>query len=98
MSRPKLEEPAYRLKQRKRIWTVTWTDPETGRSRAVSTGATELAEAAIWKAQWLAGREQPAPPQEPLIADILDGYLAGAKKRNVAAYDTLEWAAAGLKR
>ena len=100
MPRPKLREPNYRLKLRGRFWTLTWTEPRDGKShtRAVSTGQADKARAEVWCDQYLAGLGQPEPPQQPLIADILDGYLADRKKAGVAAYERLEYAAKAVKR
>jgi integrase len=95
--RYKLARPNYILRRRGEIWVVSWTDPETGRTRSISTGARDETGAGIWRDQWLAGLDQPLPPSEPRIADVLDHYLAERKVR-VAAYDTLEWACQGLRR
>jgi integrase len=98
MARPKLAEPVYRLRRRGRYWTVSWTDAGTGKTIALSTGKTDKSQAEVWRDQLLAGLGQPDPPPQPLVADILDGYLADAKKRQVAAHDRLVFAAAVLKR
>jgi integrase len=97
MPRPKLAEPRYALKRRGRIWTVTWTDHDTGRTRAVSTRTADRAQAEIWRAQFIAGREQPPPPKQPLVQDILDGYLDD-RKGVVVAYKRLEVICRTLKR
>jgi integrase len=97
MPRKKLARPNYRLRRRGDVWAVEWTDPLSGRTRSVSTRASERGAAEIWLAQWIAGQEQPLPPKQPLIVDVVDHYLADRKPR-VAAYDTLEWAAGGIKR
>lgn len=97
MARPKLREPRYILRLRGRYWTLSWTDIETGKTVAVSTGQSDKPQAEIWRDQFLAGREQPDPPPQPLISDILDGYLA-ARKPHVASYGTLESDAKALKR
>jgi integrase len=97
MPRRKLDRPHYRLRRRGALWVIDWTDPLTGRTRSVSTRTGERNAAEIWREQWIAGQEQPLPPAQPLIADLIDHYLADRKPR-VAAYDTLEWAAAGIKR
>jgi integrase len=97
MARPKLTEPRYILRPRGRYWTLSWTDPESGKTVAVSTGQSDRFQAEIWRDQFLAGREKPDPPAQPLIIDILDGYLA-ARKPHVAAYERLEYAGAALKR
>lgn len=98
MPRPKLSEPRYRLRRRKNgVFTLSWTDLDSGKTKAVSTGQTDPRQAEIWRDQFVAGLDQPEPPEEPLISDILDGYLA-ARKSKVAAYERLEFAAAVLKR
>ena len=97
MPRPRLARPVYRLKLRGRVWTVTWTDPESRRSRAVSTRTEDREEAKVWLDQWLAGQAQPEPPPQPRISDILEAYLA-ARKGKVEAHDRLEYAAISLRR
>lgn len=97
MSRPKLREPNYKLRRRGRYWTLSWTDSESGRTRAVSTGQADEARAKIWKDQFVAGLQQPDPPAQPLVSEILDGYLAN-RKPIVQSYARLEFAAAALKR
>jgi integrase len=97
MPRHKLLKPNYQLRLRGRSWVIDWTDPDTGRTRSVSTRTGTRRAAEIWRDQWIAGQEQPAPPAQPRIADVIDHYLADRKPK-VAAYDTLEWAAAGIKR
>src|SRR5437588_642800 len=97
MSRPRLREPEYRLRQRGRFWVLSWTDPDSRATRAVSTRQTDRGKAEIWRDQFLAGRAQPEPPKRPLISAILDGYLA-ARKPHVAAYATLQYDAKALNR
>lgn len=97
MPRKKLDEPNYRLKRRGRFWTIAWTDPATGRSRAVSTGAADLAEARVWRDQWLAGRDQPEPPPAPLVHEILDAYRDDREK-HVASVETLRLSVETIKR
>lgn len=97
MPRPRLARPKYELKLRGRVWQVTWTDPERSRTRAVSTGKTDLDEATVWRDQWLAGLAQPQPPQQPRIDAILDGYLA-ERKPVVASFQTLQFDAKAIKR
>lgn len=97
MPRHKLAEPNYRLRQRGHVWVIDWTDEISGRTRSVSTGTEKRAWAEIWRDQWIAGRQQPLPPTQPRISDILDGYLADRRPR-VAAFATLQYAAASIRR
>jgi integrase len=97
MPRPKLTEPRFRLRQRGGYWQLSWTDRETGKTAAVSTRTADRREAEIWRDQYLAGLAQPLPPTEPIIADILDGYLA-AREAKVAAYARLEWGSKVVRR
>lgn len=97
MPRPKLRRPVYRLKLRGRIWSLTWTDPESGATRSISTGQDELAQAAVWRDQWLAGQEQPLPPSQPLVSAILTGYLA-ERRGKVEAHDRLQYASMAINR
>jgi integrase len=97
MPRPKLARPNYLLRRRGRYWTVSWTDADTRRTRAISTRTEDRGEAEIFKAQLVAGLEREVAPPQPLIADILDGYLK-ARKPYVASYATLKFDAAVLKR
>lgn len=97
MPRPKLQRPVYRLKLRGRHWSLSWTDPESGATRSISTGQTDSAEAAIWRDQWLAGQEQPLPPSQPIVSTILAGYL-DARRGKVEAHDRLQYAALAINR
>lgn len=46
MGRPKLAEPNFRLaRKRNGVYAIFYTDPQTGRTRSVSTGARDRAEA-----------------------------------------------------
>ncbi len=74
MPRHKLERPNYRLRQRGRFWVIDWTDEVTGRTRRISTGESERRRAEIWRDQWIAGREQPTPPSQATIAEIMRAY------------------------
>lgn len=97
MPRHKLAKPNYRLRRRGQVWVIDWTDEISGRTRSVSTGAEKRAAAEIWRDQWIAGRQQPLPPSQPRISDILDGYLADRRPR-VAAFATLVYASASIRR
>lgn len=96
MPRRKLERPNYRIRRRGEWYYVDWTDPATGKGRSVSTRQTERDAAEIWRDQWIAGREQPAPPRQPLIAEILDGFVA-ARTPKVESPATLKLAAETIK-
>jgi integrase len=76
MPRHKLERPNYRLRLRGRFWVIDWTSEITGRTRRVSTGENDRGRAEIWRDQWIAGREQPAPPSQATIAEIMQAYTA----------------------
>src|SRR5260221_11606183 len=97
MPRQKLDRPNYRLRLRGKIWVIDYTDQITGHTRRISTGESERRRAETWRDQWIAGREQPAPPSQPRIADVLDGYLA-SRKPHVASYATLAFSAAAVRR
>lgn len=74
MARPKLDAPNYRLIRRGDRFYVRWW--HEGAWQRVSTGETDKRRAAIWLAQFVAGRGTPEPPEQPTISLILDGYLA----------------------
>jgi hypothetical protein len=95
MARPRLDRPNYRLVKRGDRFYVRWW--EGGAWQRVSTGQTERRAAETWLAQFVAGRETPAPPDIPTIRSILDGYLAD-RKQVVRGYSTLENASKPLKR
>jgi integrase len=95
MARPKLDAPNYRLVQRGNHFYVRWW--QDGTWQRVSTGETDRRRAAIWLAQFVAGRGTPTPPEQPTVSVILDGYLAD-RKPVVLAYETLEVAAKALRR
>jgi integrase len=97
MPRPKLARPNYRLRRRGRSYVITWTDETAGTTRSVSTGQADERAAQIWRDQWIAGREQPPPPSEPLIGGILDGYLAG-RLHHVASVETMTLSAKAVRR
>jgi hypothetical protein len=47
----KFQSPTYRLRRRGEIYYVSWTDPEAGRTKAVSTGTTDRRKAEVQRAQ-----------------------------------------------
>ena len=95
MARPKLDAPNYRLVQRgSRYYVRWWAD---GAWQRISTGETDKRRATIWLAQFVAGRGTPAPPEQPTVSLILDGYLAD-RKPVVRGYGALEVVAKALRR
>jgi len=95
MARPKLDTPNYRLVQRgNRLYVRWWQD---GAWQRISTGETDKRRATIWLAQFVAGRGTPAPPDQPTVSMILDGYLAD-RKPVVLGYGALENVAKALRR
>lgn len=97
MPRRKLARPNYRLRRRGDYYVVNWTDQQSGRTRSVSTGQRDEPAAQIWLDQWIAGQEQPLPPTEPRLAEILDGYVA-ARTPHIESVGTLTLSAKNLKR
>lgn len=97
MPRRKLDRPNYQLGRRGARYVVNWTDPDTGKSRSISTGQTERGSAEIWRDQWIAGREQAPPPGQPTIGAILEGYVA-ARRLHVESVETLTLAAKTVRR
>lgn len=95
MPRPRVAAPTYTLIDRKGRWYVQWW--QDGAARRVSTRTGDRSEARKFLASFVAARGSPTPPEQPTIGEILDGYLADRKDR-VAAFATLEYAAAALKR
>jgi integrase len=95
MARPRLAEPNYRLVRRGDRFYVRWW--QDGAWQRVSTGETDKRRATIWLAQFVAGRGTPAPPEQPIISMILDGYLAD-RKPVVRGYDALLNVAKPLRR
>lgn len=97
MPRRRLDRPNYRLRQRGATWYIDWTDPESGRTRSISTGQSECQAAEKWRDQWVAGREQPLPPAQPTIAEILDAYVT-ARLPHVESKETLRLCAQTIKK
>jgi hypothetical protein len=97
MARPRLSKPVYRLRRnRTGYWVVAWT--EGGRTRTVSTGTADEREAERWRVQFVAGRDNPAPPSLPTVATILEGYERDRKKHRIRGLETLRFNAKALKR
>ncbi|WP_372918735.1 tyrosine-type recombinase/integrase [Sandarakinorhabdus sp.] len=94
MARPRLAQPRYRLAERAGRFYVRWWSAGWHR---VSARTTDRREAERFLAQFVAGTLEPAPPAQPTISAILDGYLAD-KLGRVAAHPTLRYACAALRR
>jgi integrase len=95
MGRPRLDSPNYHLLQRGHFFYVTWS--EGGEKRRVSTGTGERRAAERWLAQFIAGRENPAPPAQPTITEILAAY-ARDRRPSVASPATMDHCVASLVR
>lgn len=89
--------PAYRLQRRKRdgIYGVVWT--EGARTKRLSLGTRDRSEAERGYAQFIAGLDNPAPPERKTISAILEAYEI-AKKAKVRSPDAIKYAAVALKR
>lgn len=97
MPRRKLDRPNYRMRRRGDRFYIDFTDPETGRTRSVSTGKAEQQQAERWRDQWLAGREQPMPPSQATIAEIMQAYTE-ARLPHVESKETLTLCARMITR
>ena len=95
MPRPRSDTPTYSLTNRNGRYYVQWW--QDGSARRLSTRTGDRLEARRFLAAFIAAQGTPAPPEQPTIGDILDGYLADRKGR-VASYATLQYAVAALKR
>lgn len=85
MARPRNATPNFRLERnRNGYFEIRWTE---GRSRSVSTGTKERAEADKFLDQWLAGRAAPKS-DGPTIGAILNAYLDA--KQEKASYGSLK--------
>ncbi len=103
MPRKRLERPNFRLRfargKRGGSWYIDWTDNSVTPSvpKSVSTRTADRAEAERQRQQLAAGYDKPAPPEQPSIGAICDGYLA-ERKDHVEAYATLDYACQAIKR
>lgn len=99
MARPKLLRPRFRIALRGGRYSVEfWWE---GRAHRVSTGTTDQRKAREFLASYEAGWGKAAPPAEPTIGVILDGYIIdrkGNSERPLAAPESLDAAAVALKR
>lgn len=69
MPRQKLLSPNYRLRLRGRAWYLDWTDPQSGRTRSLSTGSKNNVGAELFLRRRLRGWETEPPPREISDAD-----------------------------
>lgn len=72
------------------VWTERDTTTQTGmQTKRVSTGTADWAEAEQYRAQFIAGLKNPAPPAEPTIGYLLDRYRNehGVKTRSLETID-----------
>lgn len=94
MPRPKLEQPRFRLKLRRGVWQIEWT--EAGQSKRQSTGCREEQAAQQFLTQFAATYGAPEEPDRKSVEAILDGYLADRKGQAIA-YTRLVEASRPLK-
>lgn len=97
MPRPRNEKPEPRLVRIKgrRKWYVSWTDPESGRTKIESTGQEDAGLASEWLDGWLIAFN--ALEDDPKISDILDKYVDG-RKGHVIDHDRLKNGAKAIKK
>lgn len=79
-------EDRHKLKfnPRRGVWEVRWTDPGP-RSRAVSTGTQDFAQAQVFLAEWRTREKILARSAgEPLVRELLDTYEDDARARGVS--------------
>lgn len=77
MPRPRNSQPAYRLRRATSgRFALSWTDPESGVTRRLSTGQADRNAAEQWRDRFVAGLASAPPPGQPTLADILSGYVA----------------------
>ena len=72
------------------VWTEQDTTSKSGmQTKRVSTGATDWESAEKYRAQFIAGLNNPAPPSEPTIGYLLDRYRNehGVKTRSLETID-----------
>ena len=99
MARAKLDRPNPKLAKRGDFFVIQyWWE---GRAHRVSTGATGEREARRALAAWHEGWGKQAPPSQPTIGDILDGYSRdreGNADKPLYSPATLRHCVAHLKR
>src|SRR5260221_291408 len=87
MPRKRAARPNFRLRLADSgRWYIDWTEDK--KPRSVSTRTSDQGEAEQQRQQLEAGWDKPAPPKQPTIGEILDGYLA-ERKGHVESYGTL---------
>lgn len=94
MPRPRNASPVYKLRPGPAgVFVLSWTEPESGWTRRLSTGQRERAAAEIWRDRYLAGLASAPPPDQPSLADMLAAYVQ-ARTPHVADPERLANAAA----
>jgi integrase len=97
MSRPKTKTPTYSLALRGQTYAVQWWDSEAGRSRRVSSGTRDEAEARQFLADFIASQSAPLQPEAVTVGSILAGYEQ-ARLPKVQGKETLKLVVAALTR
>ena len=97
MSRPKTKTPTYFLALRGQTYAVQWWDSEAGRSRRVSSGTGDEAEARQFLADFIASQSAPLQPEAVTVGSILAGYEQ-ARLPRVQGKETLKLVVAALTR
>ncbi len=94
MSRPKLKEPNYKLVLDKKsgIWMVSWTDPETGRTRKKTTRQSNQEHAERVKPSIIA--EIRTPSSAYTVGELLIGYACQLDPKKQSAH----YAVASLRK
>lgn len=93
MARPRTNNPSYSLAERKGRFYVQWWDGK--QKKRVSLGTADREEAKRALRQFLAGVDSPLPPEQPLVSDILAGYIEDRRPR-VKSIASIEYACAAL--
>lgn len=93
MPRPKLDQPRYRIEQRRGIYGVAWTEAGRTQRRSLATTDYDLAQERF--AQFRASQRRPRGLEKP-IRVIIDGYLAA--KKSCASHDRMIYTGAAIKR
>ena len=83
MPRPKLTKPKFRLVMVKtaKQWAVSWTDPETGKTKRKLTGTDDHGEASLKMPGIIRELQSPKGP-DFMIGELLDAYSETLKAKN----------------
>ncbi|MCQ8240571.1 tyrosine-type recombinase/integrase [Rhizosaccharibacter radicis] len=93
MPRPRAQSPTYSLAERDGRYYVQWWEGDRKKRRSLGTGDRETAKREL--RAFLAQIDVPPAPEQPTVAEILQGYLADRSLR-VASVPTLTHACAAL--